>query len=264
MKKFISIILTLFMLMSLFTVFVSADDDCDIHSDVNFDDYCDSCNQYAMSSLPGLNATGIISDGVLVVIVFNNGVKNFSSIDTELHYNPDKLEFYGVEHTSDNMDLYAGGDIGTFVTGSFARFDAPDFSKEEPFILYLVTFIIKDDFTADDIPSLIINTQNEVEMYSSESYKENKVLCFDGTHLHIDENNDMNCDVCSVSVVYIGDMNNDGNITAADARIALRISAKLQTATEFELFVGDLDSDGRITASEARKILRVAAHIDSF
>lgn len=265
MKKFISIVLTLFILMSLFTVFVSADDDCDIHLDVNCDDYCDRCNQYSMASLPGLNATGVISDGILVVIVYNNCVKSFSSIDTSLKYNPDKLQYYSSEYTSEGMDLAVGGDIGDRVTGSFAKMDSTDFVEDEPFILYIVTFVIKDDgFTVNDIPTLTVDTQDEVLMYSGSEYKANPVNCFDTTHLHIDEDMDRACDICTVPVVYIGDMNNDGNITAADARIALRIAAKLQTPTEYELFVGDLDSDGRITASEARKILRVAAHIDSF
>lgn len=265
MKKFLSIVLTLFMFLSLFTVFVSAYDDCGIHLDVNCDDYCDRCNQYSMESLPGLNATGVISDGVLVVIVYNNHVRNFSSIDTSLKYNPDKLQYYASEYSSEGMNLAVGGDVGDRVTGSFARMDSPDFAEDEPFILYIVTFVIKDDdFTVNDVPTLTVDTQDEVIMYSGSEYKANPTICFDTTHIHIDEDMDRACDICAIPVVYIGDMNNDGNISAADARIALRIAAKLQTVTEYELFVGDLDGDGKITAAEARKILRVAAMIDSF
>ena len=59
-------------------------------------------------------------------------------------------------------------------------------------------------------------------------------------------------------------MNCDGRINASDARVALRVSAKIQETTLYVLYVGDFDGDGKITASEARKILRVAAQIDSF
>ncbi len=62
----------------------------------------------------------------------------------------------------------------------------------------------------------------------------------------------------------MGDLDGDGNISAADARIALRISAKLHNATEIQLICADVIHDEVINASDARKILRVAAKIDSF
>lgn len=62
----------------------------------------------------------------------------------------------------------------------------------------------------------------------------------------------------------LGDIDGNGKITAADARIALRISAKLETGTENQLLAADTDKNGRITASDARKILRVAANLDRF
>lgn len=59
-----------------------------------------------------------------------------------------------------------------------------------------------------------------------------------------------------------GDINNDGIVTASDARQALRTAAKLQTLTEKETEIADMDSDGRITASDARKILRISAKLE--
>lgn len=59
-----------------------------------------------------------------------------------------------------------------------------------------------------------------------------------------------------------GDINNDGNVTASDARIALRTSAKLHTLTEAEIKRADMDSDGKVSASDARKILRISAKLD--
>lgn len=264
MKKLLSSMLTVFMLMSLFCVVGFAYDECDIHIDMNFDDYCDSCNQYAMSSESGLNATAVISDGVLVVIVYNSGVKNFSSIDTDLHYNPDKLTFYGVEYNPDGAIAHAGANHGNFITASFAAYNNEDFPEDEVFVLYLATFIINGEFGPDDIPELVLRTQDDVSMYSSDIYKSNNVICFDTTHVHIDENDDAVCDICSVELVVIGDVNYDGKLTASDARLALRIAANLEETTEYVIYVADFDANGRITASEARKILRVSAKIDSF
>ena len=62
-----------------------------------------------------------------------------------------------------------------------------------------------------------------------------------------------------------GDANGDGKITAADARIVLRISAQLEKVDKytqpFEVF--DVNGDGKITASDARKVLRISAKLES-
>ena len=59
--------------------------------------------------------------------------------------------------------------------------------------------------------------------------------------------------------IIMGDLNGDGKVTAADARIALRIAAKLQKPTAVQLKAGDMNGDGKITAADARKILEMAA-----
>ncbi len=59
-----------------------------------------------------------------------------------------------------------------------------------------------------------------------------------------------------------GDVNGDGEITASDARLALRISAGLDTPTEYQSLVADVNDDGEITASDARKILRKSAGLE--
>ena len=62
----------------------------------------------------------------------------------------------------------------------------------------------------------------------------------------------------------LGDLNSDGKVNAVDARLALRISAKLETADEVQKLAGDVNADGKITATDARKILRVSAKLDTF
>ena len=64
--------------------------------------------------------------------------------------------------------------------------------------------------------------------------------------------------------IRIGDVNFDGSVKAADARLALRCSAKIETLSEDARLAADVDLDGKITASDARKILRVAAGLDKF
>ncbi len=55
-----------------------------------------------------------------------------------------------------------------------------------------------------------------------------------------------------------GDADNDGTVTAADARFALRISVKLETPDAETESACDMDGDGAVTAADARMILRKA------
>ncbi|MBR5423308.1 MAG: hypothetical protein IK108_04780 [Clostridia bacterium] len=57
-----------------------------------------------------------------------------------------------------------------------------------------------------------------------------------------------------------GDVDGDGRVTAADARLALRASVGLEkyTAGSAKFTAADYNSDGRITAEDARAILRIS------
>jgi len=59
-----------------------------------------------------------------------------------------------------------------------------------------------------------------------------------------------------------GDVNMDGKVSAADARLALRISASLEKLTDEILEIGDMTGDNRLTAADARKILRKSAKLE--
>lgn len=61
----------------------------------------------------------------------------------------------------------------------------------------------------------------------------------------------------------LGDVNGDGKIKLADARLALRIVARLENATEAQIKAADLNGDGKVTAKEVRRILRYVARLES-
>ncbi|MBR3868729.1 MAG: dockerin type I repeat-containing protein [Clostridia bacterium] len=62
----------------------------------------------------------------------------------------------------------------------------------------------------------------------------------------------------------MGDANGNGKVTAADARIVLRVAAKIDPADSISLYDTDADGNGKITASDARLVLRVAANLSEF
>ena len=64
------------------------------------------------------------------------------------------------------------------------------------------------------------------------------------------------------SVPVTGDLDNNGTITSADARLALRASVGLEENTGIIKMRGDTDGDGIITSADARNILRAAVGLD--
>lgn len=62
--------------------------------------------------------------------------------------------------------------------------------------------------------------------------------------------------------VVMYDVNGDGKINASDARLALRVSARLEVLEGNSFTAADTDKDGKVTASDARRILRKAAKLD--
>lgn len=66
------------------------------------------------------------------------------------------------------------------------------------------------------------------------------------------------------TVVILGDVNNDGRITAADARLILRVASRLDTPDEIFSLAAECDGKTKISASDARLALRVASRLQTF
>ncbi len=68
--------------------------------------------------------------------------------------------------------------------------------------------------------------------------------------------------VAQASTVRVGDANGDGEITAGDARIALRLSVGLDKASYTAKIYADADADGEVTAGDARTLLRISVGLE--
>ena len=66
------------------------------------------------------------------------------------------------------------------------------------------------------------------------------------------------------SALALGDVDGDGRVSAKDARLALRISARLENSNELQRAAADADGDGNVSAKDARIILRVSARLTTF
>ena len=59
-----------------------------------------------------------------------------------------------------------------------------------------------------------------------------------------------------------GDINGDGTLNSADARLILRLAAKISACSETTLQYADTDGNGTVSAADARVALRVSAKIE--
>lgn len=252
-----------------------------IHVDKEYDFICDMCSSSVYADKTGINTSVLKTHYVVMYQVYTSGVTDINEIEYKLSYDSSVLTYHGVQY-NDSFDMQINEDNG-IITVKMKKDDSYNINSEAD-ILFIALFEEGVGFTNDDFPKKENVIADGVVTFDGNKYVVSTPVVMDAKHefedfdwnnfcdicnlvkKHDCEKNviDGKCKICGEPVYYYGDMNNDGNITAADARIALRIAAKLQTPTEYELFVGDLDSDGRITAAEARKILRVAAYIDSF
>ncbi len=75
---------------------------------------------------------------------------------------------------------------------------------------------------------------------------------------------DINGIVTNYYVSVTGDVDGDGMVAAADARLILRAAAEMENFSNAQEIAADTDNDGKITAADARKTLRVSANIEFF
>lgn len=75
----------------------------------------------------------------------------------------------------------------------------------------------------------------------------------------------MNAEYAEGYTTYrLGDVNGDGKITLADARLCLRVAARLENILSLtHADAADIDFNGTVSPSDARAILRIAARLDS-
>ena len=78
------------------------------------------------------------------------------------------------------------------------------------------------------------------------------------------------CGVCgktqeiSLPAIKLGDMDQNGAVESADARLALRAAVGLESpASDAAVLAGDVDNNGSINAEDARLILRLAVALEN-
>lgn len=154
------------------------------------------------------------------------------------------------------------GDIG----------DGNDYSKIFK-LVPLATSVIAVDYDKLIVSNVARNMT--VEKFNSNFTNSNRCVIYDTGHSVVSEESlistgmrinyeDISGIVTNYYVSVTGDIDSDGKVTAADARLVLRCAADLAKLDGAYFVAADVNQDGKVTASDARKTLRVAANIEYF
>lgn len=245
------------------------------HRETDFDDVCDICGFMFNVAQDGIQLTAMKMDNRLYVFTTANMSAEFNYIFVQYSYNKNDIKLA----VDDNVE-------SGYVQLTLAE-ELDSITEDGVYIIDQKIFtILEDDFKLPEIISAYAHV-GEGEDTQAVEFSIMETLNVNAEHKHVDVNSDSicdlcakisedalnhehidtdfscSCDICGYPVYYWGDMNMDGKVTAADARIALRISAKIDKMTEYALLVGDINQDGKITAADARIILRISAQIES-
>ena len=81
----------------------------------------------------------------------------------------------------------------------------------------------------------------------------------DYTLISTDLSGNTNTIVFSISNITIGDVNNDGHITSADALMVLKAASGKITLTDSQKQAADVNVSGTVTSADALEILKYAS-----
>jgi hypothetical protein len=175
------------------------------------------------------SAKGKKGDTVTVSVKISSDIEIWGA-NLMLEYNPSELEVVECKTGS----AAATGSLHN--TGSSVNFSGMFASQSGT--VYTVKFkILKGYGSANISLKSTENTYLNGKTYSS-SIKQGKI---------------------TVDNPATGDVNNDGNVTAVDARYVLQAVAGIKTLNSSQKKLVDMNGDGKITAVDARFILQVVA-----
>ena len=213
--------------------------------------YCDSLDEIVIPA--GVTVIGdapfVWCKNLTSIIVDKNNV-NYSSDENGVLFNKDKTELIQYPVGSNNTE-YAIPD-GVTEIDIFAFYDAEHITK-----IIIPVSVTKIGYEAfflyGDIADIFY--VGSLSQWKQITLVDDAV--FSNAIIHCNKKDDSSENI-------IGDVNGDGKITAADARIVLRISAKLDSMENYNLPLESFDvtGDGKLTAADARKILRISAKLE--
>lgn len=239
MKKFISAILAIVMLMGISTVALA--------------DYQGLTDGIELNT--GLNPVIRTNGDKFDYVIYARDMQSMTNGDLTLTYDTDAYNLISIKQTGNyDHSVYSVHDDGN-VYFSFLYNGKNDSAAVK---LYILTFSVKQEalvypqLRATNIAGTFIKSVKDVKVFEA---TEDNAQISQGENKFEDFMQDDN-------TYTKGDVNNDGVVTPADARIVLRHSAKLELLYVDQFDRADYNNDGVITPGDARMILRKAAGLE--
>ena len=243
------------------------------HRESDFDDVCDNCGMFFDVTQNGIQLTAMKIDDMLYVFTTAELKVGYNYLFVQYSYNPNDLKLVGDTSVEPGyVQLTLGEELESIKEDGVYIINQKVFSilKEDfelPEIIRAFAHYGEENVQAIDfavVDTLNVNAEHKHIDKNMDGICDlcSKISEDAINHEHKDTDSDTFCDICGYHVYYFGDMNADGRVTAADARLALRISAKLEDLTDYALFIGDINKDNKLTAADARKILRISAKLE--
>ncbi len=153
-----------------------------------------------------------------------------------------------------------GGDIGDGTVKYYPIIPAGNTVVKVDFETLIISNVRKE-MTVAELMKKFTNSSVFAIYNADNRFISEEDLITTGSRFNYATNDNWNTDYY-ISVT--GDLDSDGRITAADARIVLRAAAKLENLDGAYAVAADVNLDGKVLASDARKTLLVAAGLERF
>ena len=175
-----------------------------------------------------------------------------------------------------NTDFVIYGEKGSAAEAYATKenFEFIDINNPDPDIIYYDKIEVRENskVSVNDSMLTVVSSMSVSQFIRNVKNVNVKFLTADGNEMAKTEKLATGCKVNVVDkdgnvvaeyqVIYQEDVNGDGKVTAADARLALRTSAGLNSLEGVCFIAADCNADGKVTAADARKILRKAAGLE--
>lgn len=223
MKKYFSVFICLLIIVSL-----------NITACANYRDPVDGIKMKA-----GLNPVIMqIDKNHFQYAVYAVDMENMTNADMTVKY-AENMVVEAFEAT-DSFDIYYEHDTGSQMNVSFVYKNTCEKAASK---LFVITIEYTGEFTYP-----VLELTNLAGTFIKKIY-EPVTVRYDGKNELSEKNS-------------LGDVDLNGKITAADARLALRSSAKLEKLSEIQQKNADVNRDKKVTSADARLILRVSAGLE--
>lgn len=198
---------------------------------------------------------------ILPVSIKNIGESAFFGCENlvDVYYGGTEIDWADVQIDGDNDRLYSAtihynhvstdvNDIYDLIPHKDSGIQKTDYGLD-----------IKPGMRPDEFRNSVDNKYVSIHSPHGEKLDENSFI---GTGCMISVGDEQGNIYYQYEVCVKADINGDGKVTAADARLALRTAARIDVISGIYAYAADSDGDGKISAGDARAILRKAAGLD--